>query len=252
MTSTIIYEGPSLIDNKPIIVIYQPQGRNPKIGNMAQTFIIRSDIDPITANRTGEDYSICGNCPHRGNHKLAEEIKKACGMAPERSCYVNPMPILAVYKAYKKGNYKKLNYGDNLYPLAMLGAGQDIRIGSYGDPAAVPAKVWQGLLRFAKSHTGYTHQANIKTSSYEYIKKFLMTSCETLKQAKTAWSEGLRTFRTISDISQISDNEKLCPATLEGSKTTCEKCNKCNGENSFKSIAIVVHGNGAKYARGQA
>ena len=66
MTSTIIYEGPSLIDNKPIVVIYQPQGRNPKIGDMAQTWILRSDIDPITANRTGGDYSICGNCPHKG------------------------------------------------------------------------------------------------------------------------------------------------------------------------------------------
>ena len=34
--STIIYKGPSLIDGKPIIVIYQPQGKNPKIGDMAQ------------------------------------------------------------------------------------------------------------------------------------------------------------------------------------------------------------------------
>ena len=248
MTSTIIYEGPSLIDNKPIVVIYQPQGRNPKIGDMAQTWILRSDIDPITANRTGGDYSICGNCPHKG---IVDPQKKQ-GMAPKRSCYVNPMAPLSVYKAYKKGNYKKLNYGNNLHPLAMLGAGQDIRIGSYGDPAAVPAMVWHGLLRWAKSHTGYTHQANIKTSSYFYIKNILMTSCETLEQARKAWGEGLRTFRTILNISELSDNEKLCPATLEGSKTTCEKCNKCNGDNNFKSIAIVVHGNGAKYARGQA
>jgi len=248
MTSTIIYDGPSLIDGKPIIVVYQPAGKNPKIGEMAQTWIIRSDIDPITANRIGEDYSICGNCPHRG---IIDPQKKK-GMASNRSCYVNPMPILAVYKSYKKGNYKKLNYGNNLYPLAMLAAGQDVRLGSYGDPAAIPARVWHGLLRFAKSHTGYTHQANIKTSSYDYIKNILMTSCETLEQAKTAWKKGLRTFRTITDLSQITSNEKQCMATLEGSKTTCAKCNKCNGDSNFKSIAIVVHGNGAKYAGGQA
>ena len=246
--STIIYKGPSLIDGKPIIVIYQPQGKNPKIGEMAQTWILREDIDPITANRIGEDYSICGNCPHKG----ITDPQKQKGMAPNRSCYVNPMPVLAVYKSYKKGNYTEgHNIGNNLYSLAMLGAGQNIRLGSYGDPAAVPARIWEGLLRFSKSHTGYTHQADIKTSSYDYIKNILMTSCDTLAQAKTAWKKGLRTFRTITNLSEMTSNEKQCMATLKGSKTTCSKCNKCNGDSDFKSIAIVVHGNGAKYAGGQ-
>ena len=82
MKSTIIYKGPSLIDGKKIIVIYQPQGKNPKIGEMAQTWILREDIDPITANRIGEDYSICGNCPHKG---ITDPQKKK-GMASNRSC----------------------------------------------------------------------------------------------------------------------------------------------------------------------
>ena len=64
MTGTIIYQGESLIDNKNIVVIYFNGSKNTKTGNMAQTYIIRSDIDPLLASKTGEDYSICGNCKH--------------------------------------------------------------------------------------------------------------------------------------------------------------------------------------------
>jgi len=33
-----------------------------------------------------------------------------------------------------------------------------VRIGTYGDPAAVPARVWTALIRHTAGHTGYTHQ----------------------------------------------------------------------------------------------
>jgi hypothetical protein len=50
--SFVIYDGPSLIDGKPIVAIAQVNTGNRKTGNMAQTWILRSDIDPITASRT--------------------------------------------------------------------------------------------------------------------------------------------------------------------------------------------------------
>ena len=48
----IIYEGASLLDGKPIVAIaLTGKSTNTKTGAMIQTFIIRSDIDPLTANK---------------------------------------------------------------------------------------------------------------------------------------------------------------------------------------------------------
>ena len=57
----VIYKDPSLIDGKPIVMIAITASRNTKTGNMMQTYIIRPDIDPMLANKTGADFSICGN-----------------------------------------------------------------------------------------------------------------------------------------------------------------------------------------------
>ena len=84
MTGTIIYQGQSLIDNKDIVVIYFNGSKNKKTGNMAQTYIIRSDIDPLLASKTGADYSICGNCKHRGTPTNEPDRKQA----KDRTCYV--------------------------------------------------------------------------------------------------------------------------------------------------------------------
>ena len=62
----IIYKGPSLIDGKPIVVIATFTNRNTKTGQVVQTYILREDINPLEASKTGADYSICGNCPMRG------------------------------------------------------------------------------------------------------------------------------------------------------------------------------------------
>ena len=47
----IAYEGKSLIDKSPIVVIVTALNKsgNSKTGDMVQTFIIRSDVDPVTA-----------------------------------------------------------------------------------------------------------------------------------------------------------------------------------------------------------
>jgi hypothetical protein len=80
--SFIIYRGPSLIDGEPIVAIAQVSSRNAKTGSMVQTFIMRADMDPITANRTGADHAICGTCPHRGK---AHDGDKGPKIAPATS-----------------------------------------------------------------------------------------------------------------------------------------------------------------------
>ena len=103
-TGYVIYAGPSLLDAAPIVVVAIPKSGNRKTGNMVQTYVVRADIDPITANREGLDYSVCGHCPHRGK---ADSNKRA-GLAPGRSCYVNlGQGPLGVYRTFKRGRYAR-------------------------------------------------------------------------------------------------------------------------------------------------
>jgi hypothetical protein len=63
MDKAIIYKGPSLIDHSPIVVIATYSDRNTKTGGMVQTYILADNgKSPIENNRTGGDFSICGNC----------------------------------------------------------------------------------------------------------------------------------------------------------------------------------------------
>lgn len=70
----VIYNGPSMIENTPIVAIVTPGSANTKTGNMAQAWILCRDVDPGAALKRAADYAICGTCVHRG---------------PDRSCYVN-------------------------------------------------------------------------------------------------------------------------------------------------------------------
>ncbi len=100
----IAYEGPSLLDGRPIVVIINKintASANDKTGALVQSFIIRSDVDPVTALKTGDDASICGDCIHR------PITAKESGQAP---CYVNVgRSVLAVYKAHLRGRYAKID-----------------------------------------------------------------------------------------------------------------------------------------------
>ena len=50
MKSAIIYNGPSLLDGQPIVVIATYSNRNKKTGHVVQTYILRSDINPLEAS----------------------------------------------------------------------------------------------------------------------------------------------------------------------------------------------------------
>ena len=58
----IAYEGPSIIDGKPIVVIVNKidGSKNAKTGAIVQSFIIRSHVNPVNALQTGADVSVCG------------------------------------------------------------------------------------------------------------------------------------------------------------------------------------------------
>jgi len=243
-TGFVIYQGPSLIDGAPIVAVaLTGRSKNTKTGAMVQTYILRADIHPIEAVKTGEDSSICGDCIHRGTH------------GRERSCYVTlAHGPRSVFDKFKRGGY----------PLATkktarraLGAGRDVRLGTYGDPAAVPASVWEALVEHATSHTGYTHQAfnaRLSVTQRERIAWLCMVSADTETDAAAANALGYRTFRVATD-SIKRPGESVCPASAEaGKKLTCATCGACNGRsgNLKGSIVIQAHGTGAKHARARA
>ena len=228
ISSGILYEGPSLLDGQKIIVVATYSDRNAKTGTMLQTYILRADIDPREASKTGADVSICGACPHRG----AATDDPARKLAKGRTCYVNiGQGPLIVWKAYGRGHYKPVSAAD-------IGRGRMVRLGTYGDPAAVPDQVWDDLLSQAQGWTGYSHASGHRPD-------IVMQSADNISEAQAHWSAGRRTFRILQDLAEfMPDREVLCPASKEaGRRTTCDACKLCSGlaSKSPKSVAIVLH-----------
>jgi hypothetical protein len=237
----IIYEGVSLLDGAPIVVIaigFDSGSSNRKTGDMIQTYIIRQDMAPITAAQTGKDFSICGDCIHRGSVAINSDGEpKNVG----RTCYVNlGQGPTSVYNTYLRNGYPV--WDDNAEP--NLTKNRIVRLGTYGDPAAVPVEVWRSLLRGSSGHTGYTHQW--RDPRVARLREYCMASADTVEESLAAQAKGWRTFRVgLPSHPFKQDNEALCPASAEaGRKLTCAQCRACDGTASSRrgSIYIPAHG----------
>lgn len=230
----VIYDGPSAIDGEPIIAVVTAlrKSRNSKTGNMVQTYILRRDLHPIEAVRTGADVSICGGCVHRG-----DDTGKG------RSCYVTLAHGPSnVWRSFQRGIYPVVDPAD----VARIVAGRMVRLGTYGDPAAVPLDVWQALVSQAAGWTGYSHQW--RTLGREWS-KLVMASADSLADRFIARDLGFRTFRVGGE---QAANEVICPASAEaGRKTVCADCRACMGTSGKARADIVIapHGAGSRYAR---
>lgn len=248
-TAHIIYEGPSMLDGSPIVAICTTGSGNTKTGNMFQLYILAADKKrtPLDINRLGLDTGICGNCTLKG----IPAPHKEKGTAEKRPCYVVLFQgPLIVWKGWKAGKYPAMLPAD----LAEFGAGETIRLGAYGDPAAIPPAIIQALISEAAGHTGYSHQWDIIGSDNRpALASFSMISADNIAEARRHWKNGRRTFRVIKKLSDLDKTaEIICPATSEGGRrTTCADCKLCSGSAiKAKNIAAVVHGNGQKYLAG--
>ena len=155
MKGFIAYKGKSMIDGSPIVGIVTLNSSNPKTGNMAQLWILSDQFTPVEAVKIGADVSICGNCKHRTGKGGA--------------CYVLPFQgPTSVYKAYKRGNYS-----ENITKGALFLEYKALRLGAYGDPAALPEYVLDFLVKNSRLNTGYTHQWKNKRLRHEPIGNIL-------------------------------------------------------------------------------
>lgn len=240
MTSSVIWRGVSLLDGvTPIVVVatgLDEQSGNTKTGGMVQTWILIDRMHPKDAIDTGADAAICGDCPHR----------KIDG---RRSCYVSLATGLSVVgRRVRDGVYPVTALDD----AAELCRGRSVRLGAYGDPAAVPFEVWERLLRHAKRWTGYTHQWK---RADRRLRTLLMASVDHATEHTWAELEGWRTFRVrkvdaTGAPEPLKPGEIVCPASHEaGQRTTCERCGLCDGSRGLgdrrRAIAIVDHSTSA-------
>lgn len=237
MLGFIAYEGPSLIDGAPIVVIINKLdgSDNAKTGAIVQSFIIRSDVAPTDALKTGEDVSICGQCPHR------PILAKQSGEAP---CYVNVgRSVRAVYDAYKRGRYTRADAAT----IARALAGKIVRLGTYGDPFAAPVTMWAQITRYAAGRRGYTHQWARPDFDASAWAPLVMASADNVDEAARANLLGMRVFRVSMGV-DVQAGEAMCPASAEaGRRATCAKCTLCSGTSiQARDIVIADHAAGHK------
>ena len=228
-----LWRGASSVDGKPIVAIAVGLigSTNSKTGNMIQTYILRQDISPTAAATSGDDVSICGGCKHRPSTGGGCYVVVCQGPA-------------AVWKAWKAGKYPT---AANLSEVAEAGNGRDVRLGSYGDPVAVPAIVWESLIEKSTGHTGYTHQWRRDIGpGYMHL---LQASVDNPEEYEKARRIGWGTFRVRTESSPVLPGEKVCPASAEGGhRAQCWQCKGCDGasENAF---VIITHGGKARKAK---
>jgi len=234
----IAYEGPSEIDGRPIVVIVNKlQGSdNAKTGaDLVQTFIIRSDVAPTDALKTGADVSICGQCVHR------PILAKNNGQAP---CYVNVgRSVRSVYDAYKRGRYQHATPDQ----LRAILKGRKVRLGTYGDPAAAPVALWQAITADAAGVVGYSHQWQSVNFDHTSWAPLVMASADNIDEAAQANLYGMRVFRVSVGVDK-QQGETTCPASAEGGKkSTCDSCMLCGGTSKqARDVVIADHAVGHK------
>ena len=232
----IVYTGPSQIDGSPIVVILTRKSKNSKTGDMVQSWIIRADVDPVAASKSGDDASICGQCPHR------PLLARATGDAP---CYVNlARAPLAIFNAYRRNRYAR---AQSIEQVRAFIAGAPLRLGAYGDPFAAPAPLWSQLVALASGHTGYSHQWRNPGFNPAQWAPLVMASVDSQSDADIARAMGLRTFRVSIGVEHMP-GEISCPASAEaGARVQCAKCQLCAGTSKqAKHIVIADHAAGAQ------
>ena len=239
MRGTILYQGPSQLDGEtPIVVVitglHRPSA-NQKTGGIPQVFILLQNMHPVEAVKTGADGGVCGDCP----------------FASGNGCYVKTFHgPRAVWQAWCDKAYTSTTTPQLSARLDAVKA-RSVRIGAYGDPAAVPVRVWDRLQAAAGGRRliGYTHQWRTCDIG---LSRYCMASTETEADTAHAWDAGWRTFRVRRPTEAVLPGEFVCPASEEGGKRkTCADCRACDGMQrggARPSAVIIAHGNVAKRA----
>lgn len=227
----VAYEGRSLLGPQDVVVVATglvTTSRNSGTGPMVQLWILLKDEHPVEAIRNGNDASICGSCVFRAQ---APDGKS-------RACYVNPMGPAIVYREYKAGSYGRV-LSASKGRAKLKASGLPVRVGAYGDPAAVPIEFWRKILDGLRV-TAYTSAWRHHTE----LQEFAMASVRSEDEYFEATRRGWRTYRARLESDPLLPGEFICPKTEEGGeKATCFSCLLCDGARSrAKNPVTIIHG----------
>jgi hypothetical protein len=159
---------------------------NVKTGNMVQLFILPHKTAPHKAVKSGADAAICGTCPQR------PILGGGCYVA----VFQGP---LSTWKATRK--LKAAPLSETVARLAERASKQErgpvLRLGAYGDVAALPVDVVRALVAAVSGRvTGYTHGwTALGLAGVEHLRESCMLSVESEEMARQAHAAGWRTFR---------------------------------------------------------
>jgi hypothetical protein len=226
--SVVLYRGPSALDGAPIVALATLDSSNRKTGPMIQTWIL-PEQGPLDAHKAGADGSVCGDCPRRRSQG--------------GDCYVrlDAAPHSA-WKAWVREGKPDVNWDAHVVRLQQEARDHGLRLGAYGDPAAVPLHVWQDVISALapSTVTGYTHQWR----SFPEFRALVMASCDSLDEAYVAGALGWRCFTALSHApSERIPGFVQCVSDSHGK--TCEECGLCNGSvpgDKRASVWIAEHG----------
>ena len=228
----IVWEGPSQLTGKPIVVLAtgvpsvggKARSGNTKTGDMIQLAIMDATVNPTLGLKIGADANVCGGCPF---------MSKAAG--GDGSCYTHKN----LRRGFAQNGTWKAHERSGSVPMDLTRfAGQLVRFGSYGDPAAVPVQVWKDIAAVAKGFTGYTHQWREASPEYATV---CMASVEDQESHDHATKLGYRTFWVRDPHSPKPKGLITCPASAEaGYKLTCSECLMCSGTQSSQPRSITI------------
>lgn len=227
----LLWQGPSTIDGRQVRVLLTSTelgevGKNTKLGDMSQAWILPVDESPNEAVRSGADVSVCGTCRQR------------------------PLAGGACYVFISRGP-QRVDFGHRRNPylppetLAAV-AQKPMRIGAWGDPAAVPVEAWQPLLEAlrasGKGWTAYTHRwRELDVRDWGWC----MASVDSVGEAEDADAAGWKHFRVRKPGEPLLPREVRCLAAAESpghAKWSCASCLMCDGSARGLNIAILSHG----------
>lgn len=190
---------------------------NPKTGPMAQSSIVVAGKHPLDVIGTPLERAICGGC------KL--------GGCQGRKCYVYSRMLLHLARKFPKVSLGKAQ--------ELMQWIKGLRIGEYGDPAALPFKVWKQMLKDVRFFTGYTHAWQTCDPQF---KRIVMASVDSLEERAAAKRRHWRTYRIRASADEpLQKGEIVCPYERKG--LLCLECKLCCGTSrSAPDVVITAHG----------
>jgi len=226
----IVYRGVSALDGNPVVAVLTEGGANRKTGPVGQVWIMPDRPEPPHVSvKDGGDASVCGACPLRPS--------------VQGGCYVlTHQAPAAVHRKVRAGGY-----GDHPHASPVRGRWrQPVRLGAWGDPAALPQDVVEGIVGDGR-WTGFTAQ----WERFPWLRAFAMASVQSAEDAARAWGLGWRTYRVRPPGAPLLEGEVECPNVTRG--VTCQQCGLCDGtrrgeRDGVRSISIEAHGTNASRA----